>query len=450
MNPWPWVRRDPEAALTLALQAIIPLITLVVSVWGSFTFWAEMLGSAPLAVAVMLALEGVALIGFVMHVADLAAGHPFRMLRHVLPLLPAAPLAHTMHGVLLRSPVIGDLAAWTGAAADAAAWVGAAALTAALVGVAWWAWESLATDLRDRHAWALRRIDRDRVRAEQDIQVTLARQRAELEVRMAQAAADRESALRRLEAERRELFDRIPMLRAELVASEERLIAVETALQALQAPLPAPTPAPAPLPAPAPAPAPASLPASDPAPAPDPAPGPLPAPGPAPAPAPTPAPAPAPAGGTWGDARAPAQAPAVAPRGVTPAPAVAPRGVTPAPAVAPPASEPRTAARPPLRVVYAAPSDGDRPAVGALLETASRAVRLAYAAHLLTTTQGQVSVRQAAARCRIAPSTLGDQLRAVGADAAQLAQRWRAALAADERALLDALIAQGEGADDAS
>ena len=448
MNPWPWVRRDPEAALTLALQAIIPLITLVVSVWGSFTFWAEMLGSAPLAVAVMLALEGVALIGFVMHVADLAAGHPFRMLRHVLPLLPAAPLAHTMHGVLLRSPVIGDLAAWTGAAADGAAWVGAAALTAALVGVAWWAWESLATDLRDRHAWALRRIDRDRVRAEQDIQVTLARQRAELEVRMAQAAADRESALRRLEAERRELFDRIPMLRAELVASEERLIAVETALQALQAPLPAPTPAPAPLPAPAPAPA--SLPASDPAPAPDPAPLPLPAPGPAPAPAPTPAPAPAPAGGTWGDARAPAQAPAVAPRGVTPAPAVAPRGVTPAPAVAPPASEPRTAARPPLRVVYAAPSDGDRPAVGALLETASRAVRLAYAAHLLTTTQGQVSVRQAAARCRIAPSTLGDQLRAVGADAAQLAQRWRAALAADERALLDALIAQGEGADDAS
>ena len=444
MNPWPWVRRDPEAALTLALQAIIPLITLVVSVWGSFTFWAEMLGSAPLAVAVMLALEGVALIGFVMHVADLAAGHPFRMLRHVLPLLPAAPLAHTMHGVLLRSPVIGDLAAWTGAAADAAAWVGAAALTAALVGVAWWAWESLATDLRDRHAWALRRIDRDRVRAEQDIQVTLARQRAELEVRMAQAAADRESALRRLEAERRELFDRIPMLRAELVASEERLIAVETALQALQAPLPAPTPAPGPLPAPAPAPAPASLPASDPAPAP------LPAPGPAPAPAPTPAPAPAPAGGTWGDARAPAPAPAVAPRGVTPAPAVAPRGVTPAPAVAPPASEPRTAARPPLRVVYAAPSDGDRPAVGALLETASRAVRLAYAAHLLTTTQGQVSVRQAAARCRIAPSTLGDQLRAVGADAAQLAQRWRAALAADERALLDALIAQGEGADDAS
>ena len=439
-----WVRRDPEAALTLALQAIIPLITLVVSVWGSFTFWAEVLGSAPLAVAVMLALEGVALIGFIMHVADLAAGHPFRMLRHVLPLLPAAPLAHTMHGVLLRSPVIGDLAAWTGAAADAAAWVGAAALTAALVGVAWWAWESLATDLRDRHAWALRRIDRDRVRAEQDIQVTLARQRAELEVRMAQAAADRESALRRLEAERRELFDRIPMLRAELVASEERLIAVETALQALQAPLPAPTPAPGPLPAPAPAPAPASLPASDPAPAP------LPAPGPAPAPAPTPAPAPAPAGGTWGDARAPAPAPAVAPRGVTPAPAVAPRGVTPAPAVAPPASEPRTAARPPLRVVYAAPSDGDRPAVGALLETASRAVRLAYAAHLLTTTQGQVSVRQAAARCRIAPSTLGDQLRAVGADAAQLAQRWRAALAADERALLDALIAQGEGADDAS
>ncbi len=165
-----WVRRDPEAALTLALQAIIPLITLVVSVWGSFTFWAEMLGSAPLAVAVMLALEGVALIGFVMHVADLAAGHPFRMLRHVLPLLPAAPLAHTMHGVLLRSPVIGDLAALTGAAADGAAWGGAAALTAALVGVAWWAWESLATDLRDRHAWALRRIDRDRVRAEQDIQ----------------------------------------------------------------------------------------------------------------------------------------------------------------------------------------------------------------------------------------------------------------------------------------
>jgi len=135
---------------------------------------------------------------------------------------------------------------------------------------------------------------------------------------------------------------------------------------------------------------------------------------------------------------------------VTPAPAVAPRGVTPAPAVAPPASEPRTAAWPPLRVVYAAPSDGDRPAVGALLETASRAVRLAYAAHLLTTTQGQVSVRQAAARCRIAPSTLGDQLRAVGADAAQLAQRWRAALAADELALLDALIAQGEGADDTS
>ena len=433
MNPWPWVRRDPEAALTLALQAIIPLITLVVSVWGSFTFWAEMLGSAPLAVAVMLALEGVALIGFVMHVADLAAGHPFRMLRHVLPLLPAAPLAHTMHGVLLRSPVIGDLAAWTGAAADGAAWVGAAALTAALVGVAWWAWESLATDLRDRHAWALRRIDRDRVRAEQDIQVTLARQRAELEVRMAQAAADRESALRRLEAERRELFDRIPMLRAELVASEERLIAVETALQALQAPLPAPTPAPAPLPAPAPAPAslPASLPASDPALTPALTPAPLPA----------PAPAPAPGDGTGGRSdAAPAPVPAPAPaRHSNSAPAAGGAGVVPEWH----GHGAGGAAHPALRVVYAAPRVVAGP--GAAAPPASRAaardLRLAYAAYLLT--RG-FSARHAAAQCGVPPSTLGDRLRAAGTDAARMYRRMREALSADDQAVLDALITRGD------
>ena len=96
--------RDPEETLTIALQTIIPVVTLSVSIWGAFTFWTTTFGSPALALGVMLALESIALIGFVLHVADLAPRHPFRALRHALPLLPAKrPLTEPLKSLLVVS-----------------------------------------------------------------------------------------------------------------------------------------------------------------------------------------------------------------------------------------------------------------------------------------------------------------------------------------------------------
>jgi len=94
-------------------------------------------------------------------------------------------------------------------------------------------------------------------------------------------------------------------------------------------------------------------------------------------------------------------------------------------------------------VVYAAPPAPDRSgaADGALPETAGRPLRMACAAYLLT--QG-ISARSAAARCGVAPSTLGDRLRAAGNDAALLYQQARSALAPGDLAALDDLITRWE------
>jgi hypothetical protein len=141
----------------------------------------------------MLALESIALIGFVLHVADLAPRHPFRALRHTLPLLPAAPLVHPVHDVLIASPIIADFATAVRWTLDTTAWVAAGLLTATAVGIAWVAWETCGDTLRNRQAWVLARIDRERTREMQRIRVDQARARAELDVREAQVAAVREA-----------------------------------------------------------------------------------------------------------------------------------------------------------------------------------------------------------------------------------------------------------------
>jgi transposase len=96
-----------------------------------------------------------------------------------------------------------------------------------------------------------------------------------------------------------------------------------------------------------------------------------------------------------------------------------------------------------LRVVYAAPRAvaGPGAADRTAPQVAARDLRLAYAAYLLT--RG-FSARHAAAQCGVAPSTLGDRLRAAGNDAALLYRRMREALSADDREALDALITRGE------
>ncbi|MBO9366117.1 MAG: hypothetical protein J7466_15085 [Roseiflexus sp.] len=327
--------RDPEETLTIALQTIIPVVTLSVSIWGAFTFWATTFGSPALALGVMLALESIALIGFVLHVADLAPRHPFRALRHTLPLLPAAPLVHPVHDVLIASPIIADFATAVRWTLDTTAWVAAGLLTATAVGIAWVAWETFGDTLRNRQAWVLARIDRERTREMQRIRVDQARARAELDVREAQVAAVREATRRQLEAERRELENMIPVMQASLAAAVQRQKAVRHALQELNSDVESGLPAPAP---------------------------------------PPPAPPPV------GKGSAPAQAP---------------------------------------------------------LE-----VRLAYAAFLITQGHG---MRAAARGAGLAPSTLGDRLRASNRDAARLYQQVRAALPADAAALLDELITARAG-----
>jgi hypothetical protein len=156
---------------------------------------------------------------------------------------------------------------------------------------------------------------------------------------------------------------------------------------------------------------------------------------------PAPVPAPAPGDGTGGRSdAAPAPVPAPAPaRHSNSAPAAGGAGVVPEWH----GHGAGGAAHPALRVVYAAPRVVAGP--GAAAPPASRAaardLRLAYAAYLLT--RG-FSARHAAAQCGVAPSTLGDRLRAAGNDAARLYRRMREALSADDQAVLDALITRGD------
>lgn len=126
-------------------HAAIAATMLAWSLWAGYTFWYDLLLSEWAAIGALLALDAVAIWGFVMHVLGIPS--PFARLRHALPLLSALPLLHALHA----------LAAHAG---DVTAWLVAGALTALLGVIAWLAWRGLEALLVDAQTVALVEIDR--------------------------------------------------------------------------------------------------------------------------------------------------------------------------------------------------------------------------------------------------------------------------------------------------
>lgn len=245
-----WLHTDGEPVLTLVLQAIIPVVTLGVTIWGSFVFWSGVVGNPWLALAIMVTLEGIGVVGLVLYVLDLAPTHPFRAARRLLPLLPAIPVVHTLHAVLDAAPLLRATAADVGVAPSALAWGAAGIIGALVVGVAWVAWDALAETLRNADARALARIERTRARRMRAIHVAMARQAADLEVLRAEALARRERLKEEIGTEIARLREEIPIDRANLAAKEQRLKALLGAQRLLDGHIPSdPDPPPTPTPA---------------------------------------------------------------------------------------------------------------------------------------------------------------------------------------------------------
>ncbi|MDW8214372.1 MAG: hypothetical protein RMJ55_12505 [Roseiflexaceae bacterium] len=144
-------------------HAAIVATLLAWSIWAGFTFWYGLFGSAWAAIGALLALDAVALWGFVMHVLRIPS--PFASLRHALPLLSALPLLHSLHALAVQQAHRD--AAHTG---DVASWTAALALTTLLALFSWLAWRGLERLLIDPQAVALAEVEDRARRAEVAVQ----------------------------------------------------------------------------------------------------------------------------------------------------------------------------------------------------------------------------------------------------------------------------------------
>jgi len=231
-----------ETAVIIALNAIIPIGSLAWSLWGSFGFWSDVFGSTIMALGAMIVIESVALIGFVLHVADWAPGSWIRWSRHCLPFIPSFQLLHSVHAAVAPAPFSVEAARWLDWTPDAASWAISAAFTAIFAVISFGAWESFGESLRNRHAWKIRRIQRDLERSRQEIETAMLRRNADREITRWREEADLTVAVSGLRDELGRLQARIPLTRALLEAQQARLSAVRSALQTLARQLPPDSP----------------------------------------------------------------------------------------------------------------------------------------------------------------------------------------------------------------
>ena len=241
---------DAETAVTMVLHAVIPFSTLFWTLWGSFGFWTDVFGSPLLAFGAMIAVESIALIGFVMYVADWSPGSWVRRMRHCLPIIPSFQLLHTLHTVIAPNPFTFDLATrmqWT---VDIASWMIAAAFTFIFSVISFGAWESFGQTLRNPYAWRLARIQREFERKQKEIEIQRAQLEAECELARLEALMIRDEKVASLSNEQLRLSAMIPVDEAMLLAKRQRYAAVSEALRRIQFPTSPDVSAPMPLAAP--------------------------------------------------------------------------------------------------------------------------------------------------------------------------------------------------------
>jgi hypothetical protein len=241
---------DAETAVTMVLHAVIPFSTLFWTLWGSFGFWTDVFGSPLLAFGAMIAVESIALIGFVMYVADWSPGSWVRRMRHCLPIIPSFQLLHTLHTVIAPNPFTFDLATrmqWT---VDIASWMIAAAFTFIFSVISFGAWESFGQTLRNPYAWRLARIQREFERKQKEIEIQRAQFEAECELARLGALMIRDEKVASLSNEQLRLSAMIPVDEAMLLAKRQRYAAVSEALRRIQFPTSPDVSAPMPLAAP--------------------------------------------------------------------------------------------------------------------------------------------------------------------------------------------------------
>jgi hypothetical protein len=241
---------DAETAVTMVLHAVIPFSTLFWTLWGSFGFWTDVFGSPLLAFGAMIAVESIALIGFVMYVADWSPGSWVRRMRHCLPIIPSFQLLHTLHTVIAPNSFTFDLATrmqWT---VDIASWMIAAAFTFIFSVISFGAWESFGQTLRNPYAWRLARIQREFERKQKEIEIQRAQLEAECELARLGALMIRDEKVASLSNEQLSLSAMIPVDEAMLLAKRQRYAAVSEALRRIQFPTSPDVSAPMPLAAP--------------------------------------------------------------------------------------------------------------------------------------------------------------------------------------------------------
>ena len=241
---------DAETAVTMVLHAVIPFSTLFWTLWGSFGFWTDVFGSPLLAFGAMIAVESIALIGFVMYVADWSPGSWVRRMRHCLPIIPSFQLLHTLHTVIAPNSFTFDLATrmqWT---VDIASWMIAAAFTFIFSVISFGAWESFGQTLRNPYAWRLARIQREFERKQKEIEIQRAQLEAECELARLGALMIRDEKVASLSNEQLRLSAMIPVDEAMLLAKRQRYAAVSEALRRIQFPTSPDVSAPMPLAAP--------------------------------------------------------------------------------------------------------------------------------------------------------------------------------------------------------
>jgi len=241
---------DAETAVTMVLHAVIPFSTLFWTLWGSFGFWTDVFGSPLLAFGAMIAVESIALIGFVMYVADWSPGSWVRRMRHCLPIIPSFQLLHTLHTVIAPNSFTFDLATrmqWT---VDIASWMIAAAFTFIFSVISFGAWESFGQTLRNPYAWRLARIQREFERKRKEIEIQRAQLEAECELARLGALMIRDEKVASLSNEQLRLSAMIPVDEAMLLAKRQRYAAVSEALRRIQFPTSPDVSAPMPLAAP--------------------------------------------------------------------------------------------------------------------------------------------------------------------------------------------------------